>query len=313
MSMVRNGVPQGSILGPLLFLLFINDLPNASKLLNFALFADDTSILVSHKSYDQLFSVVNLELGYVNNWCRANKLSLNVMKTNYILFTSRRKQIPPTEGILKISDALIPVVSTTKFLGVYLDRYLTWNYHTDQISSKVAKNTGILSRISYLLSSNIRINLYYSMIHPFLAYCNLVWASNYQVRLKQLIVHQNLAIRVNIGCFNVSCSTDSLYKQLKIGQITTLQINELLYKRYNKLLPPNFSNYFTITFQVNPNNLRSSNNYRPIYSRTNIRMFSIKCAGPNAWNLIPFDLRCLPNLSSFNVTSGIICLIKLLV
>src|SRR6218665_603841 len=79
--------------------------------------------------------MVNLELGYVNNWFRANNLSLNVMKTNYILFTSSRKQIPPTEGILKISDVPIPVVSTTKFLGVYLDSYLTWNYHTDQISS----------------------------------------------------------------------------------------------------------------------------------------------------------------------------------
>src|SRR6218665_2037014 len=240
MSMVRNGVPQGSILGPLLFLLFINDLPNAPKLLSFLLFADDTSILASHKSYDQLFSMVNLELGYVNNWFRANKLSLNVMKTNYILFTSRRKQIPPTEGILKISDVPIPVVSTTKFLGVYLDRYLTWNYRTDQIASNVAKNIGILSRISYLLPSNIRINLYYTLIHPSLAYCNLVWASNYQVRLKRLIVLQNRAItrRVIIGCFNVSCSTDSLYKQLrilKIGQITILQINEFTYKHYNKL------------------------------------------------------------------------------
>src|SRR6218665_508768 len=172
---------------------------------------------------------------------------------------------------------------------------------TKIISSKVAKNIGMLSRISYLLPSNIRINLYYTMIHPCLAYCNLVWASNYQVRLKRLIVLQNRAIRVIIGCLNVSCSTDSLYKQriLKIGQITTLQMNEFMYKHYINILPPIFSNYFTITSQVNPYNLRSSNNYRPIYSRTNIRMFSIKCAGPNAWNLIPFDLWCLPNLSSF--------------
>jgi len=78
------------------------------------------------------------------NWFRANELSLNVMKTNYILFTSRRKQIPPIEGILKISDVPIPMVSTTKFLGVYLDRYFTWNYHIDQIANKVAENANIL-------------------------------------------------------------------------------------------------------------------------------------------------------------------------
>jgi len=93
---IRHGVLQGSILGPLHFLLFINDLPNASRLLNFLFFADDTSILASHKSYDKLFSMVNFELDHVNNWFRANKLSLNVMKTKYILFTSRHKQILKT-------------------------------------------------------------------------------------------------------------------------------------------------------------------------------------------------------------------------
>src|SRR6218665_2381024 len=226
---IRHGVPQGSILGPLLFLLFINDLPNASKLPNFLLFADDNSILASHKSYDQLFSMVNLELGYVNNWFRANKLSLNVMKSNYILFTSRHKQIPPTEGILKISDVPIPVVSNFLQLSfLVFTLIVTLLGIIIQIASKVAKNIGILSRISYLLPSNIRINLCYTMIHPYLAYCNLVWASNYQAYLKRLIVLQNRVIRVIIGCFNVSCSTDSLYKQLrilKIGQITTFQIN----------------------------------------------------------------------------------------
>jgi len=71
---IRHGVPQRSIRGPLLFLVFINDLHNASRLLNFLLFADDTCILVSHKSYDKLFSMVNLELDHASNWLRANKL-----------------------------------------------------------------------------------------------------------------------------------------------------------------------------------------------------------------------------------------------
>ena len=114
------------------------------------------------------------------------------------------------------------------------------------------------------------------MIHPYLAYCNLVWASKYQARLKRLVVLQNRTIRVIIGCFKVSCSTDSMYKQLrilKISQITTFQNNEFKYKHYN-VLPPIFSNYFTIIFFIISSkpiyNLRSSNNYRPIYSRTNI-------------------------------------------
>ena len=123
------------------------------------------------------------------------------------------------------------------------------------------------------------------MIHPYLAYCNLVWASNYRARLKRLIVLQNRAISVIIGCFNVSCSTDSLYKQLrilKIGQITTLQINEFMYKHYNNLLSPIFSNYFTITSQVNPTTFD-----HPITTDPSILVPIFACFPLNALVLMP--------------------------
>jgi len=115
--LIKYGVPQGSILGPLLFLLFINDLPNTSNLLHFLLFADDTNIFASNASYEKLILLMNKELEHVNDWFKANKLSLNATKYSYILFSSHRKCSAKEAGIVSINNVPIPKVTSTKFSG----------------------------------------------------------------------------------------------------------------------------------------------------------------------------------------------------
>jgi len=99
-----------------------------------------------------------------------------------------------------------------------LDQRLTWNNHIAQIASKISKNTGILSRVAYLLPTRIRLNLYYSLVHPFLSYCNMVWAFNYDTRLKRLILLQKRAVRIIAGpCSQLS--TTQMFHNFKIPKL----------------------------------------------------------------------------------------------
>ena len=171
---------------PLLFLLYINDLPNSSSLLRFILFADDSNAFLSHSSYDQLIKIANRELILAADWFKANKLSLNVSKTNFIVFRSSKKTIPIIDAELSIDNIIIPKVEISKFLGVLIDQHLKWNYHINAISKKIMKNTGIIKRISHLLPPQILKNLYYALIYPYLTYCNLIWTATYPSHLAKL-------------------------------------------------------------------------------------------------------------------------------
>ena len=152
------GIPQRSILGPLLFIIYINDLPNASNLLKTFLFADDTSLFYSHKDRNQLIHVMNCELSKIFEWLEVNKLSLNVAKTNYILFRPRQKPITVSDTIT-LDNIAVQQVEVTKFFGVLLDQHLSWKYHINHVAKKVSKTIGIISKARFFLSCKSLLSL----------------------------------------------------------------------------------------------------------------------------------------------------------
>ena len=211
MKTVCCGVPQGSILGPILFLLYINDLSNVCKNTEPFLFADDSNLFISDSDLYKLQSQLNNELENISLWLKVNKLSLNIKKTHYMVFTRKRKII--TDISLNIDGNLITEVSSTKFLSVYLDNKLTWKKHIDYITAKVSRGFGLISKAKKLLNADALLTLYYSFLYPYLCYCNHVWGSTYVSNLQKLIVLQKKIIRMISGC-RFRDHTDPLFKNL---------------------------------------------------------------------------------------------------
>ena len=191
---IKCGVPQGSILGPLLFLLYINDLSTVSNACFSILFADDTNMFITGRNINEMCQQLNEDLKNIQNWLCCNKLSLNILKTNYMIFTSRNRHI---EDIgVKIDNTNIERVYTTKFLGVQIDSKLTWKNHVDYISKKISKCAAIISKARKVLHKSTLINLYYTFAYPYFIYCNIIWGNTYAITNNKLMVIQKRLIRI---------------------------------------------------------------------------------------------------------------------
>ena len=149
---LRCGVPQGFILGPSLFLLYINDIYKVSNLMNFILFAVDTNLFCSGRNLQSLCEIVSKELNKLHVWFQVNKLSLNISKTNYMLFSNKMIESVPK---ISINNEDIEHVYSSKFLGVQVDCKFSWKCHVQYIRSKLAKNAGVLRKLKYLLDKEV--------------------------------------------------------------------------------------------------------------------------------------------------------------
>ena len=193
------GIPQGSMLGPLLFLLYINDLPNCSENLTFRIFADDTNLFASARGLKNLETLINSESGKVKVWCDVNKLSINFIKTNYMIIKSNRKASGSIEVKLQNIDGssyLLDRKDHIKYLGVMIDESLSWKYHISYTCSRISSNIGVISKLRHYLSIRQLKQLYYNLIYPYLSYAIIAWGSAYKTHLKRLQSKQNTVLRL---------------------------------------------------------------------------------------------------------------------
>ena len=186
---IKCGVPQGSILGPLLFLIYINDLPSVSKFFLPIVFADDTNLFCTGKNLNDIVKEINVEIDKIYSWVKANKLSLNVDKTSFMLFTP--KCFPRNMNDLLINGSRISEVNETIFLGVIIDNKLNWSPHIMYISKKMAKGIGIILKARKFFNNETLFSLYYTFVYPYLNYCIHVWGKTYDNHLRHLLVLQN--------------------------------------------------------------------------------------------------------------------------
>ena len=149
---IKCGVPQGSILGPLLFIIYVNDIGNISNLLFNIMYADDTSVLLSGIFFNDLICLLNKELDLLSIWLNSDKLSLNTQKTFYLLF--HRARIKGNNAVVKINDCVLNRVNIIKYLGVIIDHKLKWCEHISYVKNKVSKGLGIIFKARMYVDKN---------------------------------------------------------------------------------------------------------------------------------------------------------------
>ena len=250
------GVPQGSILGPLLFLVYINDLWCSTPLLETIMFADDTNLFYSHNDVKELLQTMNAELSRLNDWFCANKLSLNIDKTKYVLFhkAKSRDNLPLVLPDLRINNAKIKEENSLKFLGVMIDENLTWKTHVELVENKVSKSVGILFKASRFLNANCLRSIYFALVHPYINYANIAWASTNKTYLKRILGKQKQAAKL-LSSEDLSLSSRMLMKQLNIlnvYQINILQHLLFMFKAKNNIIPRAFMQTFSMIDHIYP-------------------------------------------------------------
>ena len=236
-------VPQGSILGPKLFILYINDICNISKLLNFIIFADDTNIFCTGNNLEETCKLISIELKKLQTWFALNKLSLNVTKTNFMVFG---KKFSSRDCQVTINEFKIDRVYVTKFLGVQIDAELSWKPHATEVKNKVYKSLAILKKVKKSLNKDTMLKIYCAIVQSHLSYCVEIWGNCSKVLLSPIIKAQKVAIRLvcNLGFRDHTSSSFKSLKVLKFTDIVKFKLQLLMFNAWNVKLPVNIQRLF---------------------------------------------------------------------
>ena len=300
---VNCGVPQGSVLGPLLFLIYINDLPLSSSKLAFYLFAEDTNIYCESDNIHHLQRVVNTKLKKVKTWLDVNRLSLNMDKTNFIIFKSPQHH---SAEVVKIKVGNIPIKQTkyVKFLGVLLDDNQSWKYHLTELSKKLSRTCGIFFKIRHFLPINILIYLYNSLFSPFLQYCILVWGLTYEIHIKSVFLLQKRVLQAMSFEDYAAPSTPIFHylKILKLHDLFQLKLLIIVHQCVNKISPPTFHTFFDSLSNVHQYGTRQATKGDIFLIQKNTLQYglrSVRYYGAKCRNNIPDYMRRSPSVRSF--------------
>ena len=290
---VNHGVPQGSVLGPLLFLIYINDLYRSVKFSSTYHFADDTNLLSIGNNIHSLQSKLNRDLNSLYKWLLANKISLNAAKTELIIFRKPSQTQPLTN--IKINGTRIVPVSSIKYLGVHLDSYLNGSAHCFQLQTKLQRAIGMIAKTRHYLKNNPQqlLSLYHAIFSSHMIYGCQAWGLSNNKYINKIQTLQNRALRL-ISFSDSSTSpfqhTVDIYKNLKLfkfSDLVTLKNLLFIHDYINKKLPESFIGYFHLSRDMHTHNTRNASHCHLFIPQTDSVRYgrnSFKLKAIFSWN-----------------------------
>ena len=298
-KVVNIGVPQGSTLGPLLFLIYVNDMINCSSILHFTLFADDTTLGYSCLNLIDLQHILERETHKVIKWLAVNKLILNVAKTHSMLFTLKRNQ---NNLAIKINNTYLEERTVTSFLGVQIDNKLNWKSHITHICNKISKSIAILRFVRHYYPPNALRIIYMSLVYSHINYCNLIWGSAVDGIIAPLFLLQKKAVRIITKSHYLE-HTPPLFASLKfltIYQVYTLNCSLFIYKCLKCNYVPDFKSRIQRNSSYYDYNTRNRDSYR-IDKRVRLRICqrSFLNSGIRVWNSLDPDMKTINSIPLF--------------
>ena len=296
------GVPQGSVLGPLFFILYVNDVQQAVKGANLQLYADDTVIHVAGENSLSTATKLQPALNKFSEWCAENKLTLNVSKTKLVTFGMRNMVKKAKNSVIKINGAPLQIVPTYKYMGVTLDNTLSFDSHVKSTLSMVAFKTNLLARIRKYMNENVALKIYKSMILPYFDYGDVIYNAAWKDGLDKLQRLQNRCLKI---CKNVHkrFNTEELHTVTKMPMLTDRRkahINNFMFKRLGK---PEL---------VDGRNIRTRAHDAPLFKvkvpKCEAYKRSVEYAGSLQWNTLPKQIRSTDSYNAFKARQKAIML-----